>query len=284
VRAPVSSACIATPFNGDGSACQGGAIGTPFFLFTDHIALGGNPSIDHLFADAYQPDNPITGSATPGTTSAALTGSINPQGAAVNVAFQFGATAAYGQMTPTQTLKPSNSATAFAATISGLAPATMFHYRAVAFSDFGTFVGQDQVFTTSAQPSPPKDTTPPTLTLKLSKSTLNKLLRTRKLGVSVSVNEACKVNLVATTRVKTRHRAKRTVALAAAATKKVTLGRASVTFTKAGKKKVSLRLSKKGRNALAHLKKVKITVTGRATDTAGNSSKRSASRTFTRKR
>ena len=164
-------------------------------------AEGGNPAIDHLFADAYQPDNPVTGSATPTTNSAALTGSINPQGAAVNVAFQFGATTAYGQMTPTQTLRPSNSATAFAATVSGLAPATTFHYRAVAFSDFGTFVGADQVFTTSALPvnPPPKDTKPPTITLRLHKSTLNRLLKTRKLFVDVGTDEASRVNQVATT-------------------------------------------------------------------------------------
>ena len=35
MREPISSSCIATPFNGDGKACQGAAIGTPFFLFTN---------------------------------------------------------------------------------------------------------------------------------------------------------------------------------------------------------------------------------------------------------
>ncbi len=35
VRAPISSGCIADPFSSDGSACQAGAVGTPFFLFTD---------------------------------------------------------------------------------------------------------------------------------------------------------------------------------------------------------------------------------------------------------
>jgi hypothetical protein len=35
VTSPISSDCTANPFNGDGSACQGGAPGTPFFLFND---------------------------------------------------------------------------------------------------------------------------------------------------------------------------------------------------------------------------------------------------------
>jgi hypothetical protein len=38
VREPISSGCIATPFNGNGGACQGGAVGTPFFLFTNGTA------------------------------------------------------------------------------------------------------------------------------------------------------------------------------------------------------------------------------------------------------
>ncbi len=45
VREPISSTCIATPFNQDGKACQGGAVGTPFFLFTN----GTNPR--GLFAE-----------------------------------------------------------------------------------------------------------------------------------------------------------------------------------------------------------------------------------------
>ena len=33
--APISSDCTANPFNADGTACQGGAPGIPFFLFND---------------------------------------------------------------------------------------------------------------------------------------------------------------------------------------------------------------------------------------------------------
>jgi hypothetical protein len=34
VREPISFNCTANPFNADGSACQGGPVPTPFFLFT----------------------------------------------------------------------------------------------------------------------------------------------------------------------------------------------------------------------------------------------------------
>jgi hypothetical protein len=89
VREPISSGCIATPFNADGAACQGGALGTPFFLFTN----GTSPL--SLFADAYRPDTPVTGGASSiGTSSAIVSGAVNPAGAAVNVFFEYGTTTA----------------------------------------------------------------------------------------------------------------------------------------------------------------------------------------------
>ncbi len=48
-----------------GAACQGNAVGTPFFLFTKH----DRAATLKLFADAYQPDNPATGGASGITTS-----------------------------------------------------------------------------------------------------------------------------------------------------------------------------------------------------------------------
>ena len=136
MREPISSSCIATPFNTDGQACQGGAVGTPFFLFTNGTSPLG------LFADAYQPDAPVTGVASGDHDSTAtLNGTVNPQGAAVRVSFQFGATTAYGQSTAVQTLAPGNVAAPFTAQLTGLAAGTTVHYRAVATSDFGVKLG-----------------------------------------------------------------------------------------------------------------------------------------------
>ena len=84
---------------------------------------------------------------------------------------------------------------------------------------------------------PPKDTTPPTLTLKLSKSTLKRLLKSRKLVVKVTVNEASTVPLTASTKLKRRHKKAKTV----------TLGKATAKFTSARTKKVTIKLTKKGR-------------------------------------
>jgi hypothetical protein len=149
VREPTSSPCIATPFNNDGQACQGAAIGTPFLLHTN----GTNPR--SLFANAYQPDTPVTGAASAiGTSSATVSGSVNPLGASVNTSFQFGTTTAYGQSTAAQKTGPDNTVDQVVAQLTGLPAGTTIHYRAVAVSDFGTFLGADQTLTTQS-PAPP---------------------------------------------------------------------------------------------------------------------------------
>src|SRR5262249_39840739 len=136
VREPISSSCTANPFNGDGATCQGGALGTPFFLFTNGTSPRG------LFADAYQPAAPATGTASAITTSGAtLSGSVDPQGASVGAFFQFGTTSAYGQSTAVTPTGVSNAPTPFSATLTGLPAATTIHYRAVVVTDFGTFTG-----------------------------------------------------------------------------------------------------------------------------------------------
>jgi hypothetical protein len=145
VREPISSACTANPFNNDGQACQGQAVGTPFFLFTNKT----NPR--SLFADAYQPGTPVTGTASGvSTDSATISGSVTPLGASVNVSFQFGTTTAYGQSTQAQKTGPDNTVDQFSATLNGLSAGTTIHYRAVAVSDFGTFTGADQTLRTQA--------------------------------------------------------------------------------------------------------------------------------------
>jgi hypothetical protein len=149
VREPVSSACTANPFNNDGQACQGMAIGTPFFLSTN----GSNARA--LFANAYQPSTPVTGAASAiGTSSATVSGSVNPLGAVVSTSFQFGTTTAYGQSTTAQATAPDESVDQFSAQLTGLPAGTTIHYRAVATSDFGTFAGADQTLTTQSPPPP----------------------------------------------------------------------------------------------------------------------------------
>ena len=144
VREPISSSCTANPFNSDGTACQGGAVGTPFFLFTNGTSPRG------LFAGAYQPGTVRTGTASGITSSSAtVKGSVNPLGASVKVSFEFGTTRAYGSTTTPQRTGPDNHSDTFTAVLGGLPAGTTIHYRAVALSDFGKFVGADRTFITT---------------------------------------------------------------------------------------------------------------------------------------
>ncbi len=258
VRAPISSSCTANPFNQDGMVCQGGAIGTPFFLFSD-----GDAAHAKLFANAYQTDAPVTGGSSSVTGSGAtVSGTVNPQGGPVTAQFQFGTSTAYGQSTAAQKLGPAGSAVPFSAALSGLPANTTIHYRAVANTDFGQVVGADQTLHTGAAGS-----AAPQLKLKLAKLHLGALVRSGKMKVKITANEASKVRLSLS--IRTKH----TVVLGASRT---------VTFRSSGTKTVTILLTKKGKSTLRHLRRARLTITERATDLAGSTQITKVSTTLTR--
>jgi hypothetical protein len=192
-----------------------------------------------------------------------VSGAVDQAGGPVTVSFNFGPTTAYGQTTAPQKLLPQGgitpSSTSFAASLSGLPAATTIHYQAVVTTDFGTFTGGDQTLTTLAAP----DTTPPTVSAKIVKSTIKKLLRTGKLKVKVTISEAGKVKLSASTTIKKRHHKP----------KKVGLGKTTASFSAAGSKTVSITVPSSAARKLRPVKgKLKITVAFSGTDTAGNAS------------
>lgn len=90
-----------------------------------------------------------------GTTSATLNGDLSSLGTAssVQVSFEWGQTAAYGNATPQETL---TSPGPFSADLSGLAPGTTCHFRARAVGD-DTGFGDDMTFTTGAAPTTPPE-------------------------------------------------------------------------------------------------------------------------------
>jgi len=142
LRAPISSGCTANPTNADGSTCQGGAAGTPFFLYT-----AGAAGSQKLFAQAYAPSEVSTLAPTDiGNTEATLDGSVNPGGSAIKTHFEFGTTTAYGSTTPDARLDAASVVTFFEATATDLTPGATVHFRAVAKSDFVALNGADQSF------------------------------------------------------------------------------------------------------------------------------------------
>jgi hypothetical protein len=244
VREPISSTCIATPFNMDGQACQGAAVGTPFFLFTNGTSPLG------LFADAYQPGLPVTGAASGiSTTAATVSGTVNPDGAAVKVSFQFGTTTGYGQATPSQTVAAGNNPVGFTAQLSGLPAGTTIHYRAMASSDFGTFAGADQTLTTTGVTSPTTPTAAPAAASAAVAYAGHAKIRGTTAAIKVTCTGApCELTLKLTAR--GRHH------------KRVTIGTAHVTLAAGSTETVRISLNRAGRHLLAirHHLKPKLTV------------------------
>jgi hypothetical protein len=97
----------------------------------------------------------VTGAATSiGSTTATLNGTVNPDKQSTTVSFQYGTTMAYGT-TATAGTVTGNSAKSVSASISGLAPSTLYHFRVTATNASGQSVGQDMTFTTAAPGTPP---------------------------------------------------------------------------------------------------------------------------------
>ena len=107
-----------------------------------------------------QPGNPTPTS----STGASFSASVNPQGQATTVFFQYGIDARYrpggatgviyDQSTPPQALPPDSTPHAVAAAVTGLVPNAVYHSRLVATNATGTTFGPDQTFTTPADPAP----------------------------------------------------------------------------------------------------------------------------------
>ena len=103
-------------------------------------------------------------------TNAVLNGLVAAAANATNAFFQWGLTAGYGNIEPSQTLAVGPTNIHFSRTITGLSYGTTYHYRLVTLTTNGTSNGSDMIFTT---PSPPALTVPPASLVTANSSTLN---------------------------------------------------------------------------------------------------------------
>jgi hypothetical protein len=81
-----------------------------------------------------------------------LTGSVDPNGAATTYFFQIGTTTLYGGQTAAGSAGAGSSRVAVTGAVTGLAPATTYHYRLVARNRNGLVKGADRKFKTKPQP------------------------------------------------------------------------------------------------------------------------------------
>ena len=254
VRAPIASTCPDDPFTADGQSCTGGAVGTPFYAFTDNAS-----GPQELFAKAYTPGTTTTGAASAITdTTASVAGSVSTDGARTLVHFDYGTSTAYGSSTPGQLLAPAAGvSTPISAALSGLPTGTVVHYRAVAQTDFGTVDGQDQTFATAAPAA--------TATLTSGIAAVSHGVAALKLACSGSTGERCDGRVALTLRARVtvghgRHRHHRTITLR--------LGSGAVSLAAGQRATVHVRLTATARKLLSHAHRSHLRV--RATITLEN--------------
>ncbi|HLY49019.1 MAG TPA: fibronectin type III domain-containing protein [Solirubrobacteraceae bacterium] len=94
-------------------------------------------------------------------TGATLHGKVDPHGCPTTYHFEYGTTTAYGSVTPQTSAGSGTTSVAASATIGGLAPHTVYHFRIVASSPGGTTDGSDIAFRTKLACTPGGGARPP---------------------------------------------------------------------------------------------------------------------------
>jgi hypothetical protein len=134
--------------------------GTSYHFRIIALSLGGvSTGADQSFTTSGTSPPPpaaprvITGPAQDlSSSSALLTGTVNPAGSSTTYHFEYGTTSAYGFETAPASAGSGTGAVPASARLTGLAPNTVYHFRLVADSAGGTTVGNDATFRTSALP------------------------------------------------------------------------------------------------------------------------------------
>lgn len=83
------------------------------------------------------------------TTTATITGDVNPRGHATTTYFEYGPSSSYGTDSPKVKIPTGVLPNPLSYTITGLSAGTEYHYRIVAKSSLGTVYGEDEDFVTS---------------------------------------------------------------------------------------------------------------------------------------
>ena len=121
-------------------------------------AYGSTFGPDVSFETKVAPPSVEGGAASDVTpTSVTLTAQVNPNGADTRYYFQYGTGTGYGSSAPAAPgidIGSGRGAQPVSATVQGLQPGTLYHYRVLAVDSAGTSEGADETFTTFAPETP----------------------------------------------------------------------------------------------------------------------------------
>jgi hypothetical protein len=139
------------------------------------MAMAAGLTIASVALAAGQPAATTDAASNVTATSATLNATVFPNQNSTTYYFQYGPTAGYGAQTPTQGPVSGNAGKSASADVTGLVPATTYHFRVVATNSAGTSNGSDVTFTTAAAgttPTKPPPVVANTATISPSPATL----------------------------------------------------------------------------------------------------------------
>ena len=131
-------------------------VGTTYYWSVQAIdgSFAGSPFATEQSFTFSPPPLAITTAATSvGATNATLNGSANPNGVSAGAFFQMGTTTNYGTDLPSVSIGNGTSAVAVNRAVTGLTPATVYHYRLVVTNSLTNSVGVDMTFRTLGAPA-----------------------------------------------------------------------------------------------------------------------------------
>jgi phosphodiesterase/alkaline phosphatase D-like protein len=187
-----TTACSPTPSGSSDVAVTANLTGlTPGTVYHFQITLatsggaaqgGDNTFTTHTPVAVTEPAIPV------GLTTATINAAVNPEGFTVtDCHFQWGTGAAYGSIAQCATTPSGSTLQAASASLTGLTPATTYHFRIVMTTSFGTAMGGDATFTTAATgpyAAPPIGATEPATHISSSAATLNAAVNPQGLPVA----------------------------------------------------------------------------------------------------
>ena len=184
------------------------------------------------------------------SSSATVSGGVDPNGSPTTYLVEYGKSTAYGHSSRPGSAGAGTAILAISASLSGLRAKTLYHYRVVATNAAGTAVGADRTFRTPAAPPPPPRfsfTAPARITLARALG--------GKLRVRFHCSAVCTAHFTATISLPGVQRFQALPAIFARGTGRVRLagsGQATLFFTGAA------------RNALRRSASVKLVISGYA--------------------